>query len=59
MATIQLGASVIIPSYVIAPISQQADGSTNFVVMFSLFALMMVLFVIMTMFLPLPKRESK
>ena len=59
VATIQLGASVIIPSYVIAPISQQADGSTNFVVMFSLFALMMVLFVIMTMFLPLPKRESK
>lgn len=58
VATIQLGGSVIIPSYVIAPISQRADGSPNFVIMFSLFAVMIVLFVILCMFLPWNKAKN-
>lgn len=58
VATIQLGGSVVIPSYVIAPISQRADGSPNFVIMFSLFAVMIVLFVILCMFLPWNKAKN-
>lgn len=58
VATVQLGASVVIPSYIIAPISQYADGTPNYVLMFSLFALMMVLFIVFSMFLPDKKKAA-
>jgi NNP family nitrate/nitrite transporter-like MFS transporter len=48
LATIQLGGSVVLPTYVIAPIA-----GTNYVLMFSLFALMMVLFCFVQLLLPI------
>ncbi len=47
VATIQLGGSVIIPSYIIAPIA-----GTNYTLMFGLFGVMSLLFIVFAMFLP-------
>ena len=51
VATVQLGGSVLIPTYIIAPICQTATG-VNFQLMFNLFAVMMVAFIICAMYLP-------
>ena len=48
LATIQLGGSVVLPTYVIAPIA-----GSNYVLMFGLFALMMLLFCVFQFFLPI------
>ena len=45
VATVQLGGSVVIPSYIIAPIATRADGSCNYAVYFTLIAVMMAIFI--------------
>jgi NNP family nitrate/nitrite transporter-like MFS transporter len=48
LATIQLGGSVILPTYVIAPIA-----GDNYVLMFCLFGLLLLLFCVFSLFLPI------
>ena len=48
LATIQLGGSVVLPTYVIAPIA-----GDNYVLMFSMFGAMMLLFCVFSLFLPI------
>ena len=57
VATVQLGGSVLIPTYVIAPFCQTETG-VNFELMFGLFAVMMVVFIIGAMFLPNKKAAN-
>lgn len=57
VATVQLGGSVLIPTYVIAPICQTATG-VNFHLMFGLFAVMMIVFIVCAMFLPNKKAAN-
>lgn len=57
VATVQLGGSVLIPTYIIAPICQTAEG-VNFNLMFSLFAVMMLIFIFCAMFLPNKKAAN-
>jgi len=52
VATIQLGGSVVIPSYILAPIATRTDGSCNFALYFGLIALMMAVFVIVCNLVP-------
>lgn len=58
VATIQLGGSVIIPNYVIAPLAQTETG-INFQLMFVLFAVMLALFIVFAMFLPNKKAAKQ
>ena len=57
VATVQLGGSVLVPTYVIAPLCQTADG-INFQLMFSLFAAMLIIFIGCAMFLPNKKEAN-
>ena len=59
VATIQLGGSVIIPSYILAPIATRADGSCNFALYFGLIALMMVAFIVICNLVPGVGRKSE
>ena len=59
VATIQLGGSVIIPSYILAPIATRADGSCNFALYFGLIALMMVVFIVICNLVPGVGRKAE
>lgn len=52
LATLQLGGAVIIPTYIIAPIATRADGTANYSVMFSLFGVLILMFLVVALFLP-------
>ncbi len=54
MATIQLGLSVITPTYIVAP----AVGD-NYSLMFIIFGLLLVAFMVVAQFLPLGKLLEK
>lgn len=58
VATVQLGGSVVIPTYIIAPLATRADGSCNFLLYFGLMAIMMCLYVVLCFFLPLNKKKG-
>jgi len=58
VATIQLGGSVIIPSYIVAPLATRADGTCNFVLYFSLMGVMMCIFVVVCNFLPIVRKRG-
>ena len=59
VATVQLGGSVVIPSYIIAPIATRADGSCNYALYFGLVAVMMALFIVICNLLPGVGRKSE
>lgn len=52
VATVQLGGSVIIPSYVLAPIATRADGSANYPLLFALYGILVIMFIVLSRFLP-------
>lgn len=57
LATLQLGGSVIIPTYIIAPIATTAEGKANYNLMFTLFGVMILLYLFMAFRLPNKKQE--
>ena len=59
LATIQLGGSVIIPSYILAPIATRADGSCNYALYFGLIALMLAVFVVICNLVPGVGRKAE
>lgn len=58
VATVQLGCSVIIPSYVLTPIATRADGTANYPLLFSLFGILMCGFIVVSRFLPDKKKDA-
>lgn len=58
VATVQLGCSVVIPSYVITPIATRADGTANYPLLFSLFGILICGFIVISKFLPDKKKGA-
>ena len=59
LATLQLGGSVVIPTYIIAPIATTAEGKANYNLMFTLFGVMILLYLFMASLLPNKKQDGK
>lgn len=58
LATLQLGGSVVIPTYIITPIATRADGTANYSLLFSLLGVLIIIFMVLSYFLPDKKAET-